>query len=431
MLKIKKLFTLIELIVVIVILGILAAIVVPNISSFKDDADQTAIVSNERNIQTSVDLYVLKNNNSTPTNNTPIVGNPQKIDFNKLNSDYLRSLPKTKGVKYWLDYNLKVSGSTIDAPKDVNFSNGTLSWSNVKDAVSYNVYKTEESTSSLANNTRLLLLENIKASNTLKVEVSLPVLTNGSYLVSAIDNRDFETPAVNGLYKGYEANSSSSENEEDSINPTVNYAVNTDFSSDPFISGSLKPDYVDNCSTVKHGNGSLIIENTSGCAHTGARFAINQTFKKEGKLIIEYDWTVGNVYASALGNSVAIHNAQSYQLDTAYYGQVATNFIGFRFNRYEDPNNININTLIFNTKDFEDRDKISTLVVGETYHMKYILDSNLKTYEIYIDDVLTKRTVISNTVWTSLGEDLGISINKGNYNVNSIDVYDNLIVYKE
>lgn len=57
MMKRKSNFTLIELIVVIVVLGILAAIVLPNIQSFRKKANKTAKVADLRNIQTAVDMY--------------------------------------------------------------------------------------------------------------------------------------------------------------------------------------------------------------------------------------------------------------------------------------------------------------------------------------------------------------------------------------
>lgn len=57
MMKRKSNFTLIELIVVIVVLGILAAIVLPNIQSFRKKASNTAKVADLRNIQTAVDMY--------------------------------------------------------------------------------------------------------------------------------------------------------------------------------------------------------------------------------------------------------------------------------------------------------------------------------------------------------------------------------------
>lgn len=56
----KSNFTLIELIVVIVVLGILAAIVIPNISSFQKEAREAQLTADARNIQTALDMYRAK-----------------------------------------------------------------------------------------------------------------------------------------------------------------------------------------------------------------------------------------------------------------------------------------------------------------------------------------------------------------------------------
>ena len=50
-------FTLIELIVVIAVLGILAAIVVPNISNFQNQARDVQLTADTRNVQTALDMY--------------------------------------------------------------------------------------------------------------------------------------------------------------------------------------------------------------------------------------------------------------------------------------------------------------------------------------------------------------------------------------
>ena len=56
----KSNFTLIELIVVIVVLGILAAIVIPNISSFQKEAREAQLTADARNVQTALDMYRAK-----------------------------------------------------------------------------------------------------------------------------------------------------------------------------------------------------------------------------------------------------------------------------------------------------------------------------------------------------------------------------------
>ena len=66
---VKKLngFTLIELMVVVVILGILAAVVVPRVMDRPEQARITATKSNIRALQSAVDMYKLDNHNYPTT----------------------------------------------------------------------------------------------------------------------------------------------------------------------------------------------------------------------------------------------------------------------------------------------------------------------------------------------------------------------------
>ncbi|RBP46679.1 competence type IV pilus major pilin ComGC [Garciella nitratireducens] len=95
-LKKQRGFTLIELIVVIAILGILAAMVVPNITGFKDSAQTVADEATQRTLQSAVEMYYLDNDTY-----------PNSIDDLK---DYLDQIPKGT---WKIDENGKVSGSSI------------------------------------------------------------------------------------------------------------------------------------------------------------------------------------------------------------------------------------------------------------------------------------------------------------------------------
>lgn len=55
-------FTLLELMVVIVIIGLLASVVVPNLMGNKEKADQKIAVTNIVNLENALDMYKLDNN---------------------------------------------------------------------------------------------------------------------------------------------------------------------------------------------------------------------------------------------------------------------------------------------------------------------------------------------------------------------------------
>lgn len=62
----KKGFTLIELIVVIAILGILAAVLIPRFSGFTAKANQTQALVSAKQVATAYDSWYAENNNTWP-----------------------------------------------------------------------------------------------------------------------------------------------------------------------------------------------------------------------------------------------------------------------------------------------------------------------------------------------------------------------------
>ena len=67
MLKLRKGFTLIELLIVVVIIGILAAIAIPKFASTKDNAYYTAMKSDLRNLVTAEEAFFADSTKYTAT----------------------------------------------------------------------------------------------------------------------------------------------------------------------------------------------------------------------------------------------------------------------------------------------------------------------------------------------------------------------------
>lgn len=192
----SKKFTLIELIVVIAILGILAGIIIPNVSNIKEDAVEVALKTDAKNIQTSVDIYSIKNMNSLPISETVSILKPVAIDFEKIIPTFLKEVPN-QGY-FWLDYVNNVWVSTVDAPTGYSLDpvNKILSWNPSENAVYYNIYGTNLEAGK-TNNT-IFLLSSQKETN-----FDYSSFDYSTYLISSVDKYNLETAKVGSSeYKG-------------------------------------------------------------------------------------------------------------------------------------------------------------------------------------------------------------------------------------
>lgn len=85
--RMKKAFTLVEILIVVVILGILAAIVIPQFTNASEDAKDSAVRSQLQTIRNQIELYRVRNNGNTP----PSLDAGTFLSL--ISDDYLRTAP--------------------------------------------------------------------------------------------------------------------------------------------------------------------------------------------------------------------------------------------------------------------------------------------------------------------------------------------------
>jgi prepilin-type N-terminal cleavage/methylation domain-containing protein len=85
--RIRKAFTLVEILIVVVILGILAAIVIPQFTSASEDAQLSAAQSQLQTIRNQIELYRVRNNGAFPP--SLVAGTWDDL----ISADYLRAAP--------------------------------------------------------------------------------------------------------------------------------------------------------------------------------------------------------------------------------------------------------------------------------------------------------------------------------------------------
>ena len=111
-------FTLIEIVVVVVIIGLLAAMVAPRVMQRTDDAKIVRVANDIRAIEASLNLYKLDNSNYPSTEQglaalvTKPLGAPEPKNWKQ--GGYLRSLPKDPWGNEYQYANPGTDGSPFD-----------------------------------------------------------------------------------------------------------------------------------------------------------------------------------------------------------------------------------------------------------------------------------------------------------------------------
>lgn len=200
----KKQFTLIELIMSVVVIASLAAIVMVNVKSIKNEALASMVSSNTTSLQTAIDRYRLDNNMSYPSVVPPTLKNPQEIDMDLLYPKYLTKRPdlaKDKNQHYWVDVFGKVWGATVDAPKGFIQTTDAIEWDVQSDVVAYQVYAVPDGdVSGSARKGAFRKIASFQADvNADKVHFSTK---ENNILISAIDKHGLETVPIGSSYTG-------------------------------------------------------------------------------------------------------------------------------------------------------------------------------------------------------------------------------------
>lgn len=88
--RMKKAFTLVEILIVVVILGILASIVVPQFATATEDTQRAAISDQVRKVRQAIAVYYVRNGNVYPN---ITAGNGTWGELIVPGSEYMRSAP--------------------------------------------------------------------------------------------------------------------------------------------------------------------------------------------------------------------------------------------------------------------------------------------------------------------------------------------------
>ncbi|MGI6273489.1 MAG: type II secretion system protein [Anaerohalosphaeraceae bacterium] len=127
-------FTLVEILIVVVILGILAAIVIPQFTQASTEARESSLVSNLQTIRSQIELYKIQHNDNPPTDATTfeaqmtgltdVDGNAAAAPGPGVFGPYLQKIP----VNPFTPGNNNVAGAAGDSWSYTNNGNGSYTF---------------------------------------------------------------------------------------------------------------------------------------------------------------------------------------------------------------------------------------------------------------------------------------------------------------
>jgi general secretion pathway protein G len=133
-------FTLVEILIVVVILGILAAIVIPQFSQASTDAKANSLQSDLQTLRSQIALYKIQHNDTPPAGATFLTQMTSKTNVDGTTTGtpvlgpYLQAIPvnpftgtRTVGSGTTFDWNYTVTGTdaTINAGADTTSASAT------------------------------------------------------------------------------------------------------------------------------------------------------------------------------------------------------------------------------------------------------------------------------------------------------------------
>jgi general secretion pathway protein G len=97
--SVKRGFTLVEILIVVIILGILAAIVIPQFTNASQDARRSSLASTVQTLRSQIELYKLQHGDTLPdlvTDWTPFTGTTQYGSPAKNFGPYMQNAPENQ-----------------------------------------------------------------------------------------------------------------------------------------------------------------------------------------------------------------------------------------------------------------------------------------------------------------------------------------------